>query len=44
LDLIDQDQHNTLQKQDNLKDYKIISMPNNNIKEAIQSIVSPLKQ
>jgi hypothetical protein len=37
------DLFSTLQKQDLKQDFKIISMPNSNIKEAIDSIVSPQK-
>ena len=43
MDINEVDMFSTLQKQDLKQDYKIISMPNCNIKEAIDSIVSPQK-
>jgi hypothetical protein len=43
MDMNEVDLFSTLQKQDYQQDYKIISMPNSNLKEAIDSIVSPQK-
>jgi len=43
MDMNEVDLFSTLQKQDLKQDCKIISMPNCNIKEAIDSIVSPQK-